>query len=50
MFLVVDICTVLKNAPELKPNTHLELTLVTNRCKEAFCSTGDILLAVAAYF
>lgn len=34
----------------LKPNTHLELALVTNRCEEALCSAGDVLLAVTAYF
>ena len=40
------------NIPTMKPstNTHLELALVTNRCEEALCSTGDILLAVAAHF
>lgn len=31
-------------------HTHLELALVTDRCEEALCSTGDILLAVAAHF
>jgi hypothetical protein len=35
---------------KLSTSTHLELALVTNRCKEALCSTGDILLAVAAHF
>jgi hypothetical protein len=35
---------------KLKTDTYLELALVTDRCEKAFHSTGDVLLAVAAYF